>query len=550
MVALALVFTLPGLAHAKSYRALRYDVTLAIDARGSLVVTEEAVFRFDGGPFTRVFREIPTRRTDGIRDVEAFLDGQPLPRGDEAGQVGVRTRERRLRVTWHLPGVSDRTHTFTLRYQVDGVAFQRDEADVVEWVALPSEHDYPIDESVVRITWPASASVMSVGAVSRRGDARLDVEDEGGARVVRLAGLGKDASVELRARFDRGTLVATPPQWQQRALRAEAMKPRALALAGAVFAGLSGLFLLLWLQSPRGSGPEAGGTAYEPDPPDSLPPSLIAPLASNGSVSAMPHVATLFDLASRGVLRVDEQPKRGWGSRRFTLAHTGSSAALTPYERLLLDAVFKDGSDAEVDFSKVGRRVQSASRDLSHAVRAELLERRWLDPERDRARRRLQGLALLLFLVSAIGLVPPLLMVNRLGPWPLLIPAAAALAAGFGLMLASAISPLSDAGQRMATRCRAFAHYLRDVSRGKRSVPGPATWTRLVAYAAALGVGAAWAKQMVAHGAPAWFRGLAGEADPGAAFVAVMSAGSHAGGSGGAGAGAGGAAGGGASGAS
>jgi hypothetical protein len=544
---------LAGVAHAKSYRAPRYDVTIAIEPAGGLLVTEEAVFKFEGGPFTRVFREIPRRRTDGIRDVEVWLDGQSLARGRAAGQADVRREEGgRLRITWHLPGVSDRTHTFALRYRVDGVAWPRGDADVVEWVALPAEHDYAIDESTVRVTWPATASLVGIDAVPRRAGANAgpEVHDEGDARVVRLTGLGKNASVEIRARFAQGTLVTAAPQWRQRELRAEETRPRAIALAATVFMLLGGAFLFLWLQSPRGSGPEAGGAAFQPEPPDDLPPALVAALASNGSVGAMPHVATLFDLASRGVLRVEEQPKRGWGSRRFTLQRTGQSAGLGDYERQLLAAVFKDDAEGAVEFGKIGRRVQSASRELGRTVRADLLARRWIDPERDRARRRLQGLALLLLLVAGIGIVPPLLVLDRLGPWPLLIPAAAALAAVIGLLLAGSISPLSDVGERVAARCRAFARHLRDVSRGKQSVPEPATWTRFVAYAAAVGLGVAWAKRMGAHGAPAWFRGLAGEGDHGAAFVAAMSAGTHAGGHGGAGAGGGGAAGGGASGAS
>ena len=546
----AMLIALPSAALAKSYRALRYDVTVTVERGGGLIVSEEVVFRFDGGPFTRVFREVPTRRTDGIRDVRAWLDDQPLVHGDAAGQVSLRTRDRRLRVTWHLASLSDETRTFTLRYRVDGVAFRADDADVVAWVALPIEHDYSIEESMVRISWPESASLVSVSAVPRRLDTVPEVTGSGGERVVNLSGLGKDQSVELQARFDHGTLVGALPYWQQRDRRVAAMRPRALAVAGGVLVALVGLFVLVWLQSPRAAGAQVGGEGYEPEPPDGVPPALAGALASNGSLSAMPLVATLFDLAARNVVRIEEQPRQKWGSRRFTLTRLASTADLRPFERTLVDAIFKESSTGEVDFQKVGGRLRSASRGLKQAVRSELLERRWLDPERDRSRRRLQGLALMVLIVSGISLVVPIILLDRLGPWPLLIPASAALSGVFGLILASSMSPLSDGGQRVATRCRAFGKYLKEVANGKRSPHAPDAWERLVAYAAALGVGAAWAKQMASHGAPSWFHGLAGETDPGASFVAVMSAGSHAAGSSGGGGAAGGAAGGGSSGAS
>ena len=55
-------------AAAKPYRASRFDVTLGLGADGSMVVTERIVFEFGADSFTTVFRDVPTRRTDGILD--------------------------------------------------------------------------------------------------------------------------------------------------------------------------------------------------------------------------------------------------------------------------------------------------------------------------------------------------------------------------------------------------------------------------------------------------------------------------------------------------
>jgi hypothetical protein len=65
-------------AAAKDYRAERYDVTLNLDRHGKLAVVEtvETVdFRFLGGPFHFVFRDLDTGYTDGISHVRASGPG-------------------------------------------------------------------------------------------------------------------------------------------------------------------------------------------------------------------------------------------------------------------------------------------------------------------------------------------------------------------------------------------------------------------------------------------------------------------------------------------
>ena len=44
---------------AKSYTAERFDVDWNLTENGTLEVTETVVFRFAGGPFTYVYRELP-----------------------------------------------------------------------------------------------------------------------------------------------------------------------------------------------------------------------------------------------------------------------------------------------------------------------------------------------------------------------------------------------------------------------------------------------------------------------------------------------------------
>ena len=122
---------------AKSYEAQRYDVDLAIQEDGSLVVTETAVFDFEGGPFTYVFRDLAYTEVDAIDRLQASMDGKVLPQGTGPGQVEIQAGDP-LQVTWHFAPTSDSTHTFTLVYRVQGAIRQLDDADALIWRAIPA----------------------------------------------------------------------------------------------------------------------------------------------------------------------------------------------------------------------------------------------------------------------------------------------------------------------------------------------------------------------------------------------------------------------------
>ncbi len=81
MVALLIVVA-AGTLDAKSYTAERFDSLIRVLPGGAIEVTETIVFTFEDGTFTYVFRELPTRRTDGIEVISARMDERDLPFGN------------------------------------------------------------------------------------------------------------------------------------------------------------------------------------------------------------------------------------------------------------------------------------------------------------------------------------------------------------------------------------------------------------------------------------------------------------------------------------
>src|SRR6266571_2573931 len=151
---------------AKEDSADRFDVAIAVQEGGSLIVTEAVTFKFVGGPFTFVFRDIPTDKTDGISILSASMDDQAMHQGTGAGQVEI-AYGNPVKVTWHFAPVADQTHTFVLTYKVVGVFQKESDADVLNWEALPTNYDYAIRSSTISVSYPDRAILPGTPEVVR-----------------------------------------------------------------------------------------------------------------------------------------------------------------------------------------------------------------------------------------------------------------------------------------------------------------------------------------------------------------------------------------------
>jgi hypothetical protein len=534
-------------AAAKTYSAERFDSRIRILDEGSIEVVETVVFRFEG-EFTHVYRELSRRRTDDIEIVSAEMDGRTLPFGNGSGQVEVRRRSN-VRVEWKFAPRADSSHTFVLTYIVRGVVQRDGGRDVLEWIALPTEHNYRIDESEVRLELPAAPAARPT--VHSKRVTEMTVEP--GAQQVQVVarGIGKNGWVKTRLEFAEGALITAAPAWQQRQLAARALAPRWLTAAGIiVVAGLLFMFAL------RQSYDRPWGTAHTGPvdaPPDTLRPAIAGALLANGGTSLQHAMATIFALADRGVVTITEEPRK-WGQRHFTMHRRRAAHALAPEEEVALNLAFrhKFRTGAEEDavaLTKARTRLAGRLGDFKRAVNQELRALGLVDDERMRLRARYLGFSIALLILALLLLVPAGFLVTRFSGWPFLIAGAVGLVSVIGFIFYGSLSPLSNEGVQRAERWRAYQKHLKDVARERVHLTS-ASPSRLLPFAVALGLAGAWSKYMKNHptGIPPWFRALAVSGDDSGfcAFVAAGGAGADGGAGGGGG---GGAAGGGGSGA-
>ena len=561
MLIALLVNVLPASA-AKEYRAERFHSRVVVEPGGSIVVTETIRIVFGPDSFSRVYRELPTRRTDGITVLDATLDGLPLERGTRTGQFEIRRDDDgRRRVVWHFPETSNATRTFTLTYRVRGVASQDADSDVLAWRLLPSRHEYLIECASAEIEYPASAVLAG-----EPGFDPVASETQHESRVVRAlrCPFERNRTWVATLRFVPRSLVPVAPNWQQRSQRNQHSLPLFLGLAALLLIAGAGGFLFFGLthRGATGGDPDLRVTAQ----PDGLSPALAGALRRTGASAAWGDaLGTILDLARRRVIRVEAQAPSGlFKKREVRITPVGVAPALAPHERTLMDLMFttKAGRRASVTFDELARAVASPRswKRVRTAVADELRAAGLLDPDRERTRTRLTVAGIAIMVLSVAGFVLGAAFVDRVGEPVMALPGAILLVGIAGVLTGATLSPLSEEGIARARQWQAFRRHLVRVADEARTSPASRTdLDRWLPYAAAFGTAVTWTRRLEKQGVvetPSWLAAVAGDggshpADMGA-MVAILSsgvsAGSHAGDASHGGAG-GGAAGGGSSGA-
>ncbi len=543
-MALLLAAALPALASA-DYSAKRFDSRIRVLPGGDLEVTETVVFRFEGRTYTRVFREIRTRRTDGIEILSAAMDGRTLPAGTGPGSIEI-SGTSRVKATWHFQPTTDAAHTFELKYLVRGAVRQDDTADVVAWRALPAEHKYTIDAATVDIDLPG-APLPEPPHIDRQRVGQINTTVEDSHVRVTATAIRTNGWIEASIRLPRGSVISAPPDWQARDLRRRELAPGSMAAAGLIV--LLGLVTLFAIRQSYDAPPQdIALSAPVVSAPDTLPPALAGPLTTNGRVQNEHAMAAMFSLADHGEVTINEQPK-SYGQRRFLLTRNRGTGRLLPHEQTLLDIVFsgKQGPEPSVAINTARNRVAWQFKRFRRAVDAELAAAGLLDDARGSTRRRFRTVGLVCMLLAAIVPAVLALFVTTFGPWPMVTAIGFVVVAITALVCDAAHTSFSNEGVRRSRRWRGFQAYLKDVARdrahGTRLDAG-----QLLPFAVAFGLADAWSKFLKNHheATPPWFRALTAS-DSGPAFSAFLASGATTGGHGGHGGG--GAAGGGSSGA-
>lgn len=468
-------------AASREYRAERLDVAITVLPGGDLEVSETTTFDFQSGTFEKVWREIPGRRTDGIEIIDATMDDVRFATGEGPGHIVV-SGSRRTRVEWRFTPMSPSTHTFGLKYRVRGVAYTDERGDVIAWRALPTEHPYRIASSHLTLRTPVSPVKTPIIERRRVGAASIAVDER--LIDVRASQISRNGWIELETVLPAGRLVSAQPRWRVREMNAAALGPRWTMAAGSI--AMLGILFVLAVRRQYDSPSIVANESTTISLPENLPPALAGALINNGRVHVGHALATIVDLADRGVLMVRELP-RPLGVRSYELAQVPGTHELTEHEETALMTAFAGRGD-EVTLSTARGRLTRGSRRFSSAVERDLAAQGLLDSSRKAVRDRLLAIGVTLLLGGAALAIPIALLVDGYGPWPFLLSLGFAVAGLAGIIASATTTALSNEGLVRAARWRGFKQHLKQAMGEQSSAGAAAVTSRDLSYAIALGL--------------------------------------------------------------
>ena len=162
---------------------------------------------------------------------------------------------------------------------------------------------------------------------------------------------------------------------------------------------------------PIGEGDDAAPVEF--GPPEGIRPGQVGTLVDERA-NTLDVSATIVDLAVRGYLMIQEIPKEGlFGKPDWRLVRLEAPAeALMPYERLLLDGLFRDGGD--VTLSSLRTTFAERLQKVEDSLYSDAKQQGWFTarPDKVRGRWALGGLGLT---GVAIGIAVALAMFTGLG---------------------------------------------------------------------------------------------------------------------------------------
>ncbi|MFF3663996.1 DUF2207 domain-containing protein [Microtetraspora malaysiensis] len=318
-----------GPAHADRVTATQDDVTMELRKDGVLHVAEK--IKLSGGPLRRTLltRTRYDNGNDRVYRVEnvrgATFDG----------------------TTMTISGSG------TVEYDVRGAVTPLSGGEELRWYAVAG----PAEHATVTVSGPGRAENISCFAgepASAIGCTGASIDETGATSMFEQQGLRDGEMLTIVVGYPKGATGAGPILERRfelaNAFTLNMVTGGALALLLLVLCG--GIGLLYWTRGRDArvvgarSGMVVGHQNGQFAPPNDVRPGQIGTLIDE-QADVIDVTATIVDLAVRGYLRIDEQPRQAYDAPDWLLVRMPSApvASLLPYERALYDAVF-EGRDA------------------------------------------------------------------------------------------------------------------------------------------------------------------------------------------------------------
>ena len=515
-----------------------YDVTLTVRPDGTLRVTETIEYQFGPGERHGIFRDIPTRvpydtKNDRVYRLDDVSVASPTgaPADVDRSEAGGTTT---LRIGDPDVTVSGR-HVYDIAYTVHGALNAFPGHDELYWNAIGAAWDAPMSAAHVVVRLPAeptraacfagpTGSSLPCGGMETRGRS-IDFAQPGG--------LAPYNAFTVVVGLPKGAVATIGPLLEERWTLRGALTPTPLTGSLAVLVLLPGVAGIAWLIARKGRDRRyvgvtpgvvaADGTPEEPvphmgggpvavqfAPPKGLRPGQLGTLLDERA-NVLDVTATIVDLAVRGHLRIEEQPRQGlFRSRDWLLVKLpAGNGDLVEFERLLYSGLFESGdavllSTLKKKFAARLAKVQSA---LYTSVTAE----GWFRGRPDKVRGGWQAAGLVLAIAGGWATF-------GLSRWLHWAPVGIAVTVvGVLLFVLARRMPARTAkGSAVLAQARGFREYIRTAEAEQlRFEEGADIFSRYLPFAIVFGEAERWVRVFgplaaagtTAASAPTWYAG-------------------------------------------
>ncbi|MEV0622909.1 DUF2207 domain-containing protein [Nonomuraea sp. NPDC050404] len=304
----------------------------------------------------------------------------------------------------------------TVEYDVKGAVTTTGGAEELRWFAV-NGWNQPVAKATVKVAGPGQVQNLScfagelssaIGCTSASMDhsaSQADFEQEN---------IAAGQALTVVVGYPKGTSNGKPILEKRFSLAAAFTLDGVTggALAALLLLLLGGLGLLYWTRGrdARIAGHESG--AVDPvqnghfSPPDGVRPGQIGTLVDE-QADVVDVTATIVDLAVRGFLRIDEQPRQTYDAPDWMLVKLMNAPVntLLPYERALYEAIF-DGRDA-VLLSQLSGSFAAHLGKVRDALYADVVRQGWFARRPDTERTRWTTIGVILIgvgLLATVGL--------------------------------------------------------------------------------------------------------------------------------------------------
>ncbi|WP_237106654.1 DUF2207 domain-containing protein [Nonomuraea sp. MG754425] len=304
----------------------------------------------------------------------------------------------------------------TVEYDVKGAVTTSGDVEELRWFAV-NGWNQQVDKATVKVSGPGQVqnlSCFSGALTSAIGCTSASMDHTGTEADFEQESISTDEALTVVVGYPKGSSTGEPILEKRFSLAAAFTLDTVTggALAGLLVLLLGGVGLLYWTRGrdARIAGHESG--KVDPvqnghfSPPDGVRPGQIGTLVDE-QADVVDVTATIVDLAVRGYLRIDEQPRQAYDAPDWMLVRQPNAPVntLLPYELALYQAIF-DGRDA-VLLSQLSGSFATHLGKVRDALYADVVKQGWFArrPDSERTMWTTIGVALVgAGLLATLGL--------------------------------------------------------------------------------------------------------------------------------------------------